>query len=313
MAARVLLPLLFLAACAPAVAPRNAPPPDQPLPVVAERFVTQFRGAEGITFNGEGRLFVGANNQIWEILPDGSTRRLADVYRHLGQAGIGPRDILAADFGPTNIFGDGASSRNDGVIWRFTPEGERTVFATGIADPNAIIRLPGGTWLVSDDGVHDIYRIVDGRAEIWSRAVPFPNGMALSRDGRTLYVAQIFSAVGPVVVDTAIWAIPIRNDRPAGPGRIVARTERAPDGLVADEYGRIYIADNGSGTIRRYDPTTGEMVIIARDMPSVASLVFGEGQFDPLSIYVTSTAGREGRGGTIWRVRVGVRGARPHR
>src|SRR5687767_10740662 len=115
------------------------PVQDSGFPVRPEVFVSQFRGAEGITFNGEGRLFVGANNQIWEVMPDGSTRRLADVYRHLGQAGIGSRDILAADFGPTNIFAHGANSRNDGVVWRFTPDGERTVFATGIPDPNAII------------------------------------------------------------------------------------------------------------------------------------------------------------------------------
>ncbi len=299
--------LLIVASCA-TPRPHRVAPPDPPFPVVAERFITQFGGAEGITFNGEGRLFIGANNAVWEAQPDGTVRRLTDVYRHLGQAGIGPRDILAADFGPTNAFQDGPNG--DGIVWRITPDGERTVFATGIGDPNAIVRLPGGTWLVSDDAVDHIYRIVDGRAEIWTRAVPFPNGMALSRDGRTLYVAQIFSAIGPVVPDNAIWAIPIRGDRPAGPARIVARTERAPDGLAVDEYGRIYIADNGSGSIRRYDPDTGAMAIIAEDMPNVASLVFGEGRFDPLSLYATST---ERGGGTIWRVRVGVRGARPIR
>ena len=305
---RSLLPLfLIIAACATPSAPPVAPP-DPSFPVAAERFISQFRGAEGITFNGEGRLFIGANNAVWEAQPDGAVRKLTDVYRHLGQAGIGSRDILAADFGPTNAFQDGPNS--DGVVWRITPEGERTVFATGIGDPNAIIRLPGGTWLVSDDAVDHIYRIVDGRAEIWSTAVPFPNGMALSRDGRTLYVAQIFRAIGPVVPDNAIWAIPIRDDLPAGRARIVARTERAPDGLAADEHGRIYIADNGSGSIRRFDPETGEMAIVARDMPNVASLAFGEGAFDPLSLYATST---ERGGGTIWRVRVGVRGARPSR
>lgn len=308
---RFALLIATLAGCVLPAQRLASPANESVLPIRAERLVTRFRGAEGITFSGEGRLFVGANNAVWEVSPDGSVRKLADVYRHLGQAGIGARDILAADFGPTNAFADGPNT--DGVIWRFTPEGDRSVFATGIGDPNAIIRLPGGTWLVSDDATDRIYRIVDGRAEIWSTAVPFPNGMALSRDGRTLYVAQIFSAIGPVVPDNAIWALPIRRDRPAGPARVIGRTERAPDGLVADEFGRIYVADNGSGTIRRYDPATGAMIVIAENMPNVASLVFGEGAFDPLSIYATSTAGREGRGGQIWRVRVGVRGARPLR
>lgn len=308
MIVRLLASLLVLLTGCTIGSPRLASPPDRGFPVQPERFITRFQGSEGLTFNGEGRLFVGANNAVWEILPDASVRKLTDVHRHLGQAGIGPRDILAADFGPTNAFQHGPNS--DGIVWRITPEGERTEFATGIGDPNAIIRLPGGTWLVSDDAVDHIYRIVDGRAEIWSRAVPFPNGMALSHDGRTLYVAQTFSAIGPVVPDNAIWAIPIRGDRPAGPARIVARTRQGPDGLVADEYGRIYVADNGSGTIQRFDSDSGEIVVIAENIPGVASLVFGEGLFDPTSLYATTTARG---GGTIWRVPVGVRGMRPNR
>ncbi len=277
-------------------------------PVQPERFITQFRGAEGLTFNGSGQLFIGANNQVWIASPDGSVRKLTDVHRHLGQAGIGRRDILAADFGPTNIFQNGTAV--DGMVWRITPEGKRTAFATGIRDANALLKLPDGTWLVSDDGLDHIYRIVRGKAKLWTTAVPFPNGMALSRDGRKLYVAQIFEAIGPVVPANAIWEVPIRNGRPAGAARIVARTERAPDGLVADERGRIYIADNGSGSIRRLDPETGEMIVIAENMPNVASLVFGEGEFDPLSIYATST---ERGGGIIWRVRVGARGGHVYR
>ena len=65
-----------------------------------------------------------------------------------------------------------------------------------------------------------------------------------------------------------------------------------------------------AGTIRRLDPATGEQIVVARGMANVASLVFGEGAFDRHSLYATST---ERGGGTIWRVRVGVRGARPHR
>ncbi|HYD12127.1 MAG TPA: SMP-30/gluconolactonase/LRE family protein [Allosphingosinicella sp.] len=303
IAVRILWLTVLLGACATV-------PAEPRFPVAPERFITQFRGAEGLTFNGSGQLFIGANNAVWLAQHDGTVRRLVDVHRHLGQAGIGARDILAADFGPTNAFQQ-PGPNDDGMVWRITPEGERTLFATGIGDPNAILRLPDGAWLVSDDAVDIIYRVPaeGGRAEIWSRAVPFPNGMALSRDGRKLYVAQIFSAIGPVVPANAIWEIPIADGRPAGEARIVARTERAPDGLAADEHGRIYIADNGSGTIRRFDPATGEQVVIASGMPNVASPVFGEGRFDHYSLYATST---ERGGGTIWRIRVGARGARPH-
>lgn len=277
-------------------------------PVAPEKFITAFNGAEGLTFNGEGRLFIGANNAIWIADPDGKVRRIADVHRHLGQAGIGKRDILAADFGPTNAFQHGPN--DDGMVWRITPEGVKTVAATGIGDPNAVLVLKDRSFLVSDDAVDKIYRVKDGQTEVWSTAVAYPNGLAFARDRRTIFVAQIFSAIGPVVPDDRIWAIPIAGSRPAGPARLVARTNQAPDGLVTDAKGRVYIADNGSGRILRYDPAAGTTIVVAEGMPGVASLVFGEGAFDRSALYATTTARG---GGTIWKVRVGARGLKPYR
>jgi sugar lactone lactonase YvrE len=279
-------------------------------PVTPEVFIDRFQAAEGITFNGEGRLFVGANDAIWIAETDGTVRKIADVHRHLGQAGIGPRDILAADFGPTNVFEHGPN--DDGIVWRITPEGKKTVVASGIADPNAVLVLPDRTFLVSDDGTDKIYKVKKNLVSVWSTAVPYPNGMTLSLDDRVLYVAQIFSSLKPIVGDDRIWAFRLVNGSPAGPPSVVARTGEggAVDGLVADELGRIYVADNGTGKIRRFDPKTGDMILIAEGMPGVASLVFGEGKFDRQAIYATST--RRG-GGKIWKVRVGVKGARVHR
>ena len=62
--------------------------------------------------------------------------------------------------------------------------------------------------------------------------------------------------------------------------------------------------------LTRFDPESEEMVLIAEGMPSVASMVFGEGDFDPHSIYATSTFRG---GGKIWRVPVGVGGAKQYR
>lgn len=277
----------------------------------AEVFISEFRGAEGIAFNGEGRLFIGANNSIWIAEPDGKVKKIADVHRHLGQAGIGKRDILACDFGPTNVFEDGENEKNDGIVWRITPEGQKTVVATGIADPNAVIVLRDKSFLVSDDGVDKIYHVKNGTVSIWSTAVPYPNGMALSLDDKTLYVAQIFSSLKPITGDDRIWEIKLKGSAQAGPATQMGRTgEGGVDGLVADELGRIYVADNGGGKIWRFDPKSGEKVLIAADLPNVASLVFGEGRFDREAIYATSTMRG---GGKIYKVRVGVRGARVHR
>jgi sugar lactone lactonase YvrE len=279
-------------------------------PVEPERFITRFRASEGLTFNGEGTLFIGANRAVWIARPDGTVTKIADVDTHLGQAGVGRRDILAADFGPTNVFRDGPN--DDGVVWRITPEGQKTAVARGIADPNFILVLRDGTWLVSDDGTDKIYRVREGgKVEVWSSAVAYPNGMALSLDERTLYVAQIFTALGPVVFDNRIWAIPLTETfDPAGPPVLLARTGKGVDGLAVDEKGFVYVADNQGGRIWRVDPRSGATVIVAEGMSNVASLAFGEGEFDHRAIYATTT---ERGGGTVWKVRVGVKGAPLHR
>jgi len=279
-------------------------------PVKPELFISTFRASEGITFNGEGRLFIGANNAIWLAEPDGTARKITEVHRHLGQAGIGSRDILACDFGPTNVFQHGPN--DDGIVWRVTPEGKKTVVATGIADRNAVLVLPDRTFLVSDDGVDKIYHVrKDKSVSIWSRAVPYPNGLALSPDNSVLYVAQIFSNLKPIVADDRIWALRLSRDKPVGQPTLAFRTgEGAVDGLVVDEFGRVYVADNGAGKIQRFDPRSGEMILVAEGMPAVASLVFGEGKFDRQAIYATSTMRG---GGKIWKIPVGARGAKLYR
>ncbi len=195
-------------------------------------------------------------------------------------------------------------------MWRITPEGQKTVVVIGIADPNAILVLQDRTFLVSDDGTDKIYRVQENSASIWSTAVAYPNGMALSPDDRVLYVAQIFRRIDPIVRDDRIWAFKLVGGSPGGVPTLMARIGDGLDGLVTDNLGRTYVADNRGGKIWRLDPKSGEVVLIAVGMPNIASLVFGEGKFDHEAIYATST--RAG-GGKIWKVRVGVKGARMHR
>jgi len=68
------------------------------------------------------------------------------------------------------------------------------------------------------------------------------------------------------------------------------------------------VAANVQGTIWRFDPVSGETVLVAEGLPGAGSLAFGQGEFDTRALYVTST-----RTGTVWVVPVGARGAPLHR
>lgn len=282
-------------------------------PVTAEIFADDpFSGTEGITFNGEGRMFVSGNRALWEVHPDGTARKLTDLDSNLGLAAFGPRDILVADFGPTNAFRH--QRNNDGIVWRITPEGEKTPYITGIGDPNAIVVRDDGSVLVSDDATNEIFVFDEENGlRLFSTAVNHPNGIVLSHDGRTLYAAQIFKSIRPVIRDDSLWAIPLNEDgSPANKApRLVSRTGpmAANDGLEIDREGRIYIAANGpAGEVWRYDPETEQTALVAGNMPGAASLVFGRGEFDHNSLYVTTTFSG-GKGGKVYRVKTDTTGA----
>jgi sugar lactone lactonase YvrE len=264
-----------------------------------------FERCEGIAFNGEGDLYVAGNGALWRISTAGEATRIAELYSNLGLAPIGERDILMADFGPTNRFNDGPNT--DGIVWRITPEGEKTrVVDGGLGDPNALWVRADGYFLVSDDATDEIFIAdMDGNVGVFTDLVGHPNGIAVSADGSRLYVAQIFKSIRPVVPDGRLWAVPLEDGLPAGPAEVIADLgdTAANDGIAIDELGRIYVASNGAGQIWRVDPQTKETVLIAENMPGVASLAFGRGDFDHHAIYATST-----RTGRVWEVKVGIGG-----
>ena len=268
-----------------------------------------FQRCEGITFNGEEDLYVAGNSALWRVSTAGEVTQIAELYSNLGLAPIGDRDILMADFGPTNRFSHGPNS--DGIVWRITPEGEKTrVVDGGPGDPNALWVRADGYFLISDDATDEVFIAnMEGQVGLFTDAVGHPNGIAMSADGSTLYVAQIFKSLRPMLPDGRLWAVPIGENLQAGPAELIADLgdSAANDGIALDEMGRIYVASNGAGQIWRVDPETRETVLIAENMPGAASIAFGKGDFNPHAIYVTST-----QTGKVWEVKVGVGGAPLH-
>ena len=218
----------------------------------------EFYRCEGIAFNGRGDLYVAADKALWRVATDGAMERLCTMFTNLGLAAVGEEDILAADFGMASAF-DG-NPRRDGIVWRITPEGKRTRFVKkGIIDPNFIVVRPDGSLLVSDDSVNEIWHVApDGKLTLFTDSINNPNGMAVSRDGRELYVAQIFDGIRPIVWDDRVWRLPLDADGwPAGPPTVLAAVGEGHDGLAMDVEGRVYTASNNTGEILRIDPADG--------------------------------------------------------
>ncbi len=265
---------------------------------------------EGITFNDQGRLFVSTLTQIHEVFPDGSVQLFSDAATAPIGLAPGPGGaIYACDFGALS-FSTGASSEEntDGSVLLLESDGSATVVATGLADPNFVAVRPDGDLLVSDDFTTRISLVpaAGGEPSVWTSQVDCPNGMAFSPDAAQLYVAQTFQEAGSYMGDSRVWTIPVDAAGNAGEVELLATLEDGSvnDGVAVDEHGYLYVAANLLGKIFRVDPRDGSFITVAEGIQYVASLAFGQGEFNHNSIYATQLFG-----GTLWEIPVGVAGA----
>jgi hypothetical protein len=247
---------------------------------------------EGITFDAAGNLYVSAlfaavDDQLLLVSTEGATETAAEAESILGleshangiiAAGIGTGELLLID--PTT--------------------GLSEPIATGLGSPNFVVTTPWDTMLVSDDnmGESTIDEVTwDGDVSSWSMGVPTPNGMVFSLDHRTLYVASTFEQPG-------LWRVPVSEDGQAGTPEkwVTFDPGSTPDGVAIDSEGNVYVALNLPAQIAQVDPD-GNVSIIAENVATVASLAFGQGDFDPCSIYATNLFGKQ-----LWRVGIGIPG-----
>jgi gluconolactonase len=119
-----------------------------------------------------------------------------------------------------------------------------------------------------------------------------PNGLALSPDGKVLYVADSDRH--------AIVAFDIgRNGELASPRDVIKDVSGVPGGVRTDVEGRIYIAALGVGI---YTPQ-GKRERILIETTRAVNLAFGENDFK--SLFITARS-------SLYRVKIGVAGALPY-
>jgi gluconolactonase len=150
-------------------------------------------------------------------------------------------------------------------------------------------------------GLHDptgrLYRLApDGRLDLLLDNIPSPNGVALSPDGKVLFLA--------VTRGNCVWRVPLLPDGSvAKVGQFfTSYGPSGPDGLAVDTQGRVLVANPGLGYVWVLN-TRAEPVEVLRGQvgASTTNLAFG----GPMrkTLYVTDSTH-----GHVLRARMDVAG-----
>lgn len=213
-------------------------------------------GANGVAFDAQGRLCVceTAARRLTRSDLKGKTETLADSFE--GKKLNGPQDVVV---------------RRDGHI-----------YFTDAAFGSAVDRRELSYYGIFHMGLK-------GEFEAIARWQTRPSGIALTADGRTLYVADA-DRHAVVAFDVG------RNGEADKPRDVVKGIAGVPGGIRTDVDGRLYIAARG---ISIYT-AAGKLERTLIDSTNCSTIAFGEGDVESLF-----AAAR----GEIYRIKMGVKGA----
>jgi gluconolactonase len=213
--------------------------------------------AEGICLTPDGTLYLsGERGQIYRLEADDSVTEVVSTGGWtLGLAADAEGRLYACD--PVHH-----------AVMRWTPGSDViTAWSSGVQgrpfrSPNWGAFAPDGAYYVSDSGAWKsrdgcILVVRRGRASLWTvESRDFPNGLAVSPDGRELWVLE--STPGRLV------AYDIGRDGRAGRCRVILELpSTVPDGIAFADDGSVVIACYRPDVVYRWSHGEGLEVLAA--------------------------------------------------
>ncbi len=222
-------------------------------------------GTGGIVFNRAGHAFVTAGNgtnQILRITPERTTEPLVTDFE--GQAFLGPNDLAIHPSG--HIF---------------------------FSDPGKFVTAKQNGGFYRTD--------FEGRTVRVAENLGFPNGVAVSEDGRRVYVAETLTGL--------VKAFDVTEAGDVTGGSVFAEVGRGtgeggPDGMCVDSQGNLYAAIYTGGIVRVVSPDGRHLRDIPAGGAAPTNCCFGGP--DLKTLYIT-----ESETGTLRSVRNDIAGAPP--
>lgn len=256
-----------------------------------EKFVGGFRFIEGPAWSREGYLVFSdvPANRILRVTPGERPEPLRENARGAsGNAFDAQGRLYTCETRARRVVRTRRKDELEVLAERF--EGKRLNAPNDLAvrkDGNVYFTDPAFGYQ-SDTRELDFYGVyqITSRRELKLVAKPAgrPNGIALSPDGKVLYVANSD--------ERNVRAYDLDGKGQASGERVfIARTEGIPDGLRADEKGNLFVAANG---VTVYSPA-GKLLGTIPVPEKASACAFGDA--DGKSLYLTAR-------GTVYRVRV---------
>jgi len=207
--------------------------------------------SEGLCVGLKGEIYLGSESgKIYRLTLEGKL----DVVAQSAAGGI----LLGLSIRSNgNLLVCDAAAK---TVWEVNLESKTwEVFCNSVDGaplnlPNWGCFLPDGSYVFSDSGdwkksEGTIVRVdANGISSTWSRECPdFPNGMALSADGQSLFVLE--STPGK------LSSIAINKDFSAGEVKILSQMKAVPDGVTVTTLGSLVISCYRPDVIYLWDPT----------------------------------------------------------
>lgn len=263
-----------------------------------EIFAEGLDHAEGLAFDSDQNLWAGGElGQVYRIDSKGTVKEVARVGGFcLGLTFSRKQDLFICN-------------SKLGTLQQLDRSGRLLTSLDRVADrkllnPNFSVFDSAGNLYFSDSGTWgmangNIYRVLaNGRAEHFAGPFAFPNGLALSADETSLYIAQSLR--------DNVLRLPILSDGSAGQPEVYAEgLARVPDGMAFDASGNLYVTCYATHNLYRVTPQR-EVALFAFDrlgtmLACPTNIAFGPAGSDWM--YVSNLARWH-----ICRVRVGVHG-----
>jgi len=269
-----------------------------------EAFVTGLTSPEGPAFDHDGNLFFvdWLTSTIRKATPDGQ------ITEFFNTGGV-PAGLAFHPDGSLYLADEGDDIHG---LMRITPDGETTILVNEyegvplngandlVLDANGVVYF-SDPWRTSlENPVGGFYRYFpDGTLEQLDTGLAFPNGVALTKDGSAVILAE--------TMRNRLLRYAIDADGTVGPRTHWVDTYEpsGPDGMAFDDAGNLYVAHFNGSAVDVLDSHGHFVRNIAIPGPSVTNVAFGGPDGKTLVITEVET-------GTIYRTTVDLPGQPLH-